>query len=81
MLIALYQWGSKYCPPNEPNVRLIMNETGKDADPVFIDRETGLPLDEEHTAFLAGAAASDQLRAVLARRAATSTSAAAQRAS
>ena len=81
VLIALYQWGSEYCPPNEPTVRLIMNETGKDADPVFIDRETGLPLDEEHTAFLAGPTASDQLRAVLARRAATSTSAAARHAS
>ena len=81
VLIALYQWGSKYCPPNEPNIRLIMNETGKDADPLFIDRDTGRPLDEEHTAFLAGPTASDQLRAVLARRAATSASAAAQRVS
>jgi DNA-binding HxlR family transcriptional regulator len=81
VLIALYQWGANYYPPDEPNIRLIMNETGKDADPVFIDRETGYPLDEEHTTFLAGPTASEQLRAVLARRAASGTNAAAQRVS
>jgi hypothetical protein len=45
--------------------------TGKDADPIFVDQETGLPLDEEHAVFLPDPAADDQLRAVLARRAAT----------
>jgi hypothetical protein len=47
-----------------------MKETGKDADPMFVDQSTGLPLDEEHAMFLPGPAADDQLRAVLARRAA-----------
>ena len=70
VLIALYQWGAAHCPPEQPNVRVIMKETGKDADPMFVDQETGLPLDEEHTMFLPGPAADDQLRAVLARRAA-----------
>ncbi|MEU7812874.1 helix-turn-helix domain-containing protein [Pseudonocardia sp. NPDC049154] len=68
VLIALYQWGGQFCPPEQPNVRLVMDETGEEMDPVYIDRKTGHPLDEEHTTFLPGPTASDQLRAVLARR-------------
>ena len=68
VLIALYQWGEGFFPPEEPNVRLVVNETGKDADPVLVDRVTGHPLDEEHTEFVPGATATDQLREVLARR-------------
>lgn len=67
VLIALYQWGGEFCPPDQPNVRLIVDETGKDMDPVLVDRESGLPLDEEHTTFFPGPAATDQLREVLAR--------------
>ena len=54
VLIALYKWGGDFYPPEQPNVRLVVNETGKDADPMYVDRETCLPLDEEHTEFLAG---------------------------
>ena len=68
VLIALYQWGEGFFPPEEPNVRLVVNETGKDADPVLVDRVTGHPLDEEHTEFVPGATATAQLREVLARR-------------
>ena len=68
VLIALYQWGEGFFPPEEPNVRLVVNETGKDADPVLVDRETGLPLDEEHTAFRAGPTASGRLQEILSRR-------------
>ena len=68
VLIALYKWGGDFYPPEQPNVRLVVNETGKDADPMYVDRETCLPLDEEHTEFLPGPTATDQLREVLARR-------------
>jgi DNA-binding HxlR family transcriptional regulator len=68
VLIALARWGGEFYPPEQPNVRLVVNETGKDVDPVYVDRETGLPLDEEHTEFLPGPTATDQLREVLARR-------------
>ncbi len=68
VLIALYQWGGEFCPPERANVRLVVSETGKDADPVLVDQETGHPLDEEHTEFLPGPTASDHLRKILARR-------------
>lgn len=68
VLIALYQWGASYFPPDEVNVHLLVNETGLDVDPVLIDRATGHPLDDEHTTFAAGPAASDLLRAALERR-------------
>jgi DNA-binding HxlR family transcriptional regulator len=68
VLIALYQWGGAFCPPERANVRLVVSETGKDADPVLVDRASGLLLDEEHTEFLPGTTASDQLREILARR-------------
>lgn len=68
VLIALYTWGSQHYPPEAPNVRLVDSESGTDVDPVLVDSATGLPLDEEHTTFLPGPAADDQLRAVLERR-------------
>ena len=59
--------------PMQPNVRLIMNETGKDADPMYVDRETlASPRRGAHRV-PAGPTATDQLRDVLARRAAACT--------
>lgn len=68
VLITLYDWGSRYYPPEAPNVRLVDNETGVDVEPLLIDRSTGHLLDEEHTTFLPGPSADDRLRTVLARR-------------
>jgi DNA-binding HxlR family transcriptional regulator len=67
VLTALYAWGSQYFPPEAVNVRLIVDETGIDADPILVDRQTGHPLDDEHTTLVPGPAADDRLRAVLAR--------------
>jgi DNA-binding HxlR family transcriptional regulator len=72
VLIALYAWGMEFFPPAAPNVRLVDAETGVDVDPLYIDRATRHPLDEEHTEFLPGPSADDTLRAVLARRSAGS---------
>jgi DNA-binding HxlR family transcriptional regulator len=68
VLIALYSWGSEYFPPEAPNVRLVDSESGNDVDPLFVDRSTGRPLDEEHTSFMPGPSADERLRAVLERR-------------
>ena len=75
VLIALYAWGSRYFPPEAPNVRLVDSESGIDVDPLLIDRSTGHPLDDEHTTFLAGPSADDRLRAVLERRSGLASSA------
>ncbi|WP_406470500.1 winged helix-turn-helix transcriptional regulator [Streptomyces sp. NBC_01615] len=68
VLIALYAFGIQHFPPEAPNVRLVDKETGIDVDPLLIDRSTGHPIDEEHTAFLPGPSADDRLRALLERR-------------
>jgi DNA-binding HxlR family transcriptional regulator len=68
VLTALYAWGNQFYPPEAVNVRLIVDETGIDADPILVDRRTGHLLDDEHTTFVPGPAADDRLRAVLARR-------------
>ncbi|MGH9011232.1 MAG: winged helix-turn-helix transcriptional regulator, partial [Acidimicrobiia bacterium] len=75
VLIALYVWGSKYCPPEALNVRLVDRESGGDVDPLLIDRSTGHPIDDEHTTFLAGPAADDRLRAVIDRKSGLTSSA------
>jgi DNA-binding HxlR family transcriptional regulator len=68
VLIALYAWGMEFFPPAAPNVRLVDAETGVDVDPLYVDRTTNRPLDEEHTDFRPGESADDALRDVLARR-------------
>jgi DNA-binding HxlR family transcriptional regulator len=67
VLIALYRWGGEFMALDDANVRLVMASTGRDADPVLVDRETGLELDEDNTVFIPGRTADDRLRAVLAR--------------
>jgi DNA-binding HxlR family transcriptional regulator len=73
VLIALYQFGAEHFPPPQPSVRLVVSATGADVDPLLVDRETGIPLDEEHTTFRPGPAADERLRALLVRRAASQT--------
>lgn len=68
VLIALYAFGISHFPPEAPNVRLVDKESGTDVEPLLIDRATGHPIDEEHTAFLPGPSADDRLRDVLERR-------------
>jgi DNA-binding HxlR family transcriptional regulator len=41
VLISLLVWGNRHFAPEGPRVQLIDSQTGKPADPVFIDRTTG----------------------------------------
>lgn len=68
VLVALGAWGTKYFPPEAPNVRLVDSESGVEVDPLLIDRLTGRPIDEEHTTLLPGPSADDQLRAAIEQR-------------
>lgn len=68
VLITLYEWGNTFFPPDAPNVRLVDRESGRDVEPVLVDRVSGLPLDEEHTRFQPGSSATGRLRTVLAER-------------
>ncbi|WP_329577257.1 winged helix-turn-helix transcriptional regulator [Streptomyces sp. NBC_01361] len=65
VLITLYQWGSQHFPPDAPNVWLVDSESGRNVEPLLVDRSTGRPLDEEHTRFEPGPSASRRLRELL----------------
>jgi DNA-binding HxlR family transcriptional regulator len=45
VLLALLAWGNRHFAPEGPSVELINRETGVAADPVLVDRHTGLPVD------------------------------------
>lgn len=68
VLITLYEWGSQHFPPAAPNVRLVDSESGRNVEPLLVDRSTGHPLDEEHTHFEPGPSATPRLRELLSTR-------------
>jgi DNA-binding HxlR family transcriptional regulator len=45
VLLALLAWGNRHFAPEGPSVELVHRETGEPADPVLVDRKTGLPVD------------------------------------
>lgn len=45
VLLALLAWGNRHFAPEGPSVELVNAETGQVADPVLVDRHTGLPVD------------------------------------
>lgn len=47
VLLALLAWGNRHFAPDGPSVELVNTETGQVADPVLVDRHTGLPVDAE----------------------------------
>jgi DNA-binding HxlR family transcriptional regulator len=61
VLLALLAWGNKHFAPEGESVMLVDAGTGKRADPVLVDGETGKPISEEHHVVAAGPAASEGL--------------------
>ncbi len=45
VLIALMDWGNRHFTPDGVRVQVVNTETGAAAEPVLVDRKTGLPLD------------------------------------
>jgi DNA-binding HxlR family transcriptional regulator len=45
VLIALMDWGNRHFTPDGIRVQVVNTETGAAAEPVLVDRKTGLPLD------------------------------------
>ena len=45
VLLALLAWGNRHFAPEGPSVELVNTETGEPADPVLVDRHTGLRVD------------------------------------
>ena len=45
VLLSLLAWGNRHFAPEGPSVELVHTATGAVADPVLVDRHTGLPVD------------------------------------
>jgi DNA-binding HxlR family transcriptional regulator len=45
VLIALMDWGNRHFTPDGIRVQVVNTATGAAAEPVLVDRKTGLPLD------------------------------------
>jgi DNA-binding HxlR family transcriptional regulator len=67
VLWAMFVWGNKHFAPEGAAKILIDRETGLEADPVMIDRASGLPIEEWRFQTVPGPAASEGARAEYAR--------------
>jgi DNA-binding HxlR family transcriptional regulator len=45
VLLSLLAWGNRHFAPEGPSVEIVHRATGMPADPVLVDRHTGLPVD------------------------------------
>ena len=45
VMLSLMNWGNRHFAPEGPHVQIVNAETGEPADPVLVDRATGLPID------------------------------------
>ena len=62
VLLALLAWGNRHFAPEGRSVILIDAETGREADPVLVDRATGRPVAEPPFRTAAGPAADERTR-------------------
>jgi DNA-binding HxlR family transcriptional regulator len=62
ILVALLAWGNKHFAPEGASVLLVDTKTGAAADPIFVDRATGRPVEEPDYAFAPGPAAGERVR-------------------
>ncbi|WP_117194858.1 winged helix-turn-helix transcriptional regulator [Rhizobium terrae] len=59
---ALLAWGNRHFAPEGESVVIVNRETGRQAEPVMIDRVSGRPLSDPVFAQAAGPAASERIR-------------------
>ncbi|MCO6416734.1 helix-turn-helix transcriptional regulator [Siccirubricoccus sp. KC 17139] len=67
VLLALLAWGNRHFAPEGASVQLIHAESGALADPVLVDRATGLPVDGPAFRIVPGPAAGEATHRRLAR--------------
>jgi DNA-binding HxlR family transcriptional regulator len=63
VLVAMLAWGNKHFAPEGRSVVIVDRETGREADPVLIDRNSGQPVAEPRFASAPGPAADARTRA------------------
>ncbi len=66
VIVAMQAWGNKHFAPEGASVMLVNAKTGKPADPVLVDRKTGLPLTKPDYVITAGPAAGESTKRKLA---------------
>lgn len=81
VILSLLAWGNKHFAPEGPSVVVTHMDTGVAADPVLVDRKTGLPLTEPPYRVTAGPAANDRIRRRYAPGSASATAASTTKAS
>ena len=67
VIVALLAWGNRHFAPEGASVRLLDAQTGRDADPIMVDRKTGRPIEPPDYVYAAGPAAAGRTRAKFAR--------------
>ncbi len=45
VMLSLMTWGNRHFSPEGPSVEMVHTATGRPADPVLVDRPTGLPIE------------------------------------
>jgi DNA-binding HxlR family transcriptional regulator len=70
VLVALFCWGNRHFTPEGASVMLVDRDTGAPADPVLVDRGSGVPLTDPRFHYVPGPAARAGTRRRLAARAA-----------
>lgn len=66
VLVAMLAWGNRHFAPEGASVEIVDAVTGEPAEPVLVDRVTGLPLADSRFALAPGPAAGPKLRRRLA---------------
>jgi hypothetical protein len=62
VLLALLAWGNRHFAPEGASVQLLDATTGAVADPILVDRVTGLPITESDHRLAPGPAAPERTR-------------------
>lgn len=66
VLVAMQAWGNRHFAPEGPSVMLVRAKTGKPAEPMLVDRNTGRPLTRPEYVIAPGPAAAESTRRKLA---------------
>ena len=62
MRLAFIAWGNDHLAPEGASLLVVSRETGKVADQVLVDANSGLAINDEDYMFAPGPAASDTMR-------------------
>lgn len=65
VLVTLYAWSTHHQQSGDRTMVLVDTDTGKEIEPVLVDRRTGRTLSDLNAQFLAGPAANEPIRARL----------------